>query len=122
MNPFTWVVLLQAAAAGWTTYDGVPIPTPPAEHPRLYLRAGDLADLKRRTTHPALRPVYERLATLGKESPALGLEYDALQFLLTRDDALGKRTASAALKLLDETTFDPKQQDVTRPIGRLMVT
>ena len=123
MNPFaTLALLFQAASSGWTTYDGVVIPTPPAEHPRLFLRARDLPDLQRRTTHPALKPVYERLATLGKQSPALGLEYDAMRYLLTRDDELGRRTAAGALQLLEDTTFDMTRQDITRPIGRLMVT
>ena len=98
MNPFTLALLFQAATAGWSTYDGVSIPTPPSGHPRLYLRASDLADLQRRTTHPALKPVWERLGTLGKQHPAFGLEYDALRYLLTRDDDLGRRTAAAGLK------------------------
>jgi heparin/heparan-sulfate lyase len=111
-----------ALAQTWTTYDGVSIPIPPAEHPRLYLRARDLPDLERRTAHPALKPVYDRLATLGRQSPALGLEYDALRYLLTRDDDLARRTAAVALKLLEDSTFDMAKQDITRPIGRLMVT
>jgi heparin/heparan-sulfate lyase len=88
----------------------------------LYLRARDLPDLQRRTTHPALKPVYERLATLGRQSPAQGFEYDALQYLLTRDENIGRRAAAGALKLLEESTFDMTKQDITRPIGRLMVT
>jgi heparin/heparan-sulfate lyase len=123
MNPFaTLALLFQAASAGWTTYDGVAIPTPPTEHPRLYLRASDLPDLRLRTTHPALKLVYERLATAGRQSPGLGLEYDALRYLLTRDDELGRRTAAAGLKLLEDSTFDMAKQDITRPIGRLMVS
>ena len=117
MNPFaTLALLFQAAASpGWTTYDGVSIPVPPAEHPRLYLRARDLPDLERRASHPALKPVFERLATLGKQYPNLGLEYDALQYLLTHDDDLGRRTAAAALTLLEDSTFDMAKQDITRP-------
>src|SRR6476646_119369 len=125
MKSLLILILILASAAlaqTWTTYDGVSIPTPPAEHPRLYLRARDLPDLQRRTTHPALKPVYDRLATLGRQSSALGLEYDALRFLLTRDEDLGRRTATSALKLLEESTFDMNKQDITRPIGRLMVT
>ena len=124
MNPFaTLALLFQAAASpGWTTYDGVSIPVPPAEHPRLYLRARDLPDLERRASHPALKPVFERLGTLGKQYPSLGLEYDALRYLLTHDDDLGRRTAAAALQLLEESTFDMAKQDITRPIGRMMVT
>jgi len=121
MNAITLLLLFQLGGGGRTVYDGVSIPTLPAEHPRLYLRGGDLADLQRRTTHPALKPVWERLGTLGKESPQFGLEYDALRYLLTHDDQLGRRTVAATLKRMDETTFDMQQQDVTRPIGRLML-
>ena len=103
MNAITLLLLFQIGG-GRAVYDGVSIPTLPAEHPRLYLRAADLADLQRRTTHPLLKPAWERLATLGKESPQSGLEYDALRYLLNHDDELGRRTAAATLKLMDETT------------------
>ena len=74
-------LLLMAAAAApaaveWTTYDGVSIPVPPAEHPRLYLRAADLPDLQRRTTHPVLRPVWESLLTFAKNDRVLSFEVD----------------------------------------------
>jgi hypothetical protein len=110
------------AVLPWTVYDGVRIPVPPAEHPRLYLRASDLADLQRRTAHPALRPVWEKMQADAKSDPARAVEVDALRYLLSKDAALARRTAAAALDLLHRSTFDPKQQDVTRPIGRLLVT
>src|SRR5689334_3186518 len=124
MKPILLFALASAALAqpGWTTFDGVAIPTPPAEHPRLYLRARDLPDLQRRTTHPELKSVYARLAAIGRQNPQFALEYDALRYLLTRDDDLGRRTAAAALKLLEDATFDMTKQDITRPIGRMMVT
>ena len=115
-------LLLSGSALPWITYDGVSIPVPPAEHPRLYLRGGDVPELQRRTTHPTLKPVWERLQAIGRDNPARAVEADAIRYLLTEDADLGRRTAAAALKLLEETRFDMKQQDVTRPIGRLMVT
>jgi heparin/heparan-sulfate lyase len=110
------------AGGAWTTFDGVSIPVPPPEHPRLYLRARDLPDLQRRTTHPVLKPLWERLQALGAEQPARAVEAAALRYLLTRDEALARETIARTLRLLHETKFDPRQQDVTRPIGRLLVT
>jgi heparin/heparan-sulfate lyase len=115
-------LLLAPSGLEWTAYDGVSIPVPPAEHPRLYLRARDLPDLERRTTHPVLKPVWEKLQAAGRNDPARAAEAEAIRYLLTRDAELGRRTAAAALKLLQESTFDMKRQDITRPIGRLMVT
>ena len=99
-----------------------PVPALPGEHPRLYLRAQHVEDLRRRTEHPTLKPVWEELQALGKKNVQIALEVDALRYLLTRDAALGRRTAAAALETLERATFDLSQQDVTRPIGRMMVT
>ncbi len=108
--------------AAWTTFDGVSIPVPPAEHPRLYLRARDIPDLERRTTNPVLKPYWDRLQEAAKNRPATAVEVDALRYLLTRDADLGQRTAAAALKLLEDAKFSVRKRDVARPIGRLMVT
>jgi heparin/heparan-sulfate lyase len=102
--------------------DGVSVPVPPNEHPRLYLRAHDLADLKRRTRHPVLKPVWDEMQEAARSNVQRRLEVDAIQYLLTRDDDLGRRTLAAALETLTQARFDPKAQDVARPIGRLMVT
>ena len=120
MSPLA--LLLFQAAIPWSAYDGVSIPTPPAEHPRLYLRASDLPDLRRRTTHPALKPVWESLQAAGRAEPQLGAEADALRYLLTRDEAAARRAIASALGVLRDTRFDMAKQDITRPIGRLMVT
>ena len=102
--------------------EGVRVPVPPSEHPRLYLRGRDLPDLKRRTSHPVLQPVWEELQTLAVKNEQIRVEVDALRSLLTRDDALARRTALAAVELMERSKFDRSAQDVTRPIGRLMVT
>lgn len=106
----------------WTLYDGVSIPVPPAEHPRLYLRARDLADLRRRVTAPATKGFWEKMQAAARNDRALAVEVDALRYLLEPDAELGRRTVATALDLLTNTEFDMQQQDVTRPIGRLMVT
>ena len=58
----------------------------------------------------------------AKHDRAAALEVDAIRYLLSRDASLGKRTAATALKLLQDARFDMHEQDVTRSIGRLMVT
>ncbi len=108
--------------AQWMDAEGVSVPVPPREHPRLFLRQRDIQDLRRRTTHPRLKPVWDRLQQAGKSDRQLGLEADAVRYLLSGDKALARRTAAAGLKLLQEAQFDLKAQDVSRPMGRLMVT
>jgi len=99
-----------------------PSPVPPAEHPRLFLRTRDLDDLKRRAAHPALRPVWEELQELAKKNAQIRVEVDALRYLLERDPDLGRRTLATALSTLQQSVFPKDVQDITRPIGRMMVT
>ena len=122
-----WAVLASGAGPRpadlkWSEVRGVRIPIPPAEHPRLYLRARDLDDLKRRTTHPVLQPVWERLQHEAKGKAQTRVEVDAVRYLLTRDPELGKATIQLALETLEHSSFDLSKQDITRPIGRMMVT
>jgi len=84
------------AGVPWTTYDGVSIPTPPAEHPRLYLRVGDIPDLERRTRHAVLRLVWDSLQAAGKSDPAAAVEADAVRYLLAKDDDMAKAIAVSA--------------------------
>lgn len=102
--------------------DSISVPVPPKEHPRLYLMSRDIDDLKRRLSHPALKPVWEDLLEEAKKNIQISIETDAIRYLVTQDKKVGKRVAEEALKALKNAEFDPKQQDVTRPIGRMMVT
>lgn len=108
--------------AVWMDADGVQAPRPPAEHPRLYLRAHDIENLKARAVHPVLKPVWDEMQATASKNAQVRVEVDALRYLMTRDAELGRRTISAALDLLERAAFDLKIQDVSRPIGRLMVT
>ena len=78
---YLWIILLMAAflpvdnvlAAGvvdaqWIEAEGTRIPVPPAEHPRLNLRARDLPDLERRMAHPALAVVRRELDELAERN------------------------------------------------------
>ncbi|MBW7998006.1 MAG: heparinase, partial [Candidatus Glassbacteria bacterium] len=99
---------------------GVSVPVPPAVHPRVFLRQGDIADLRARVRHPLLEPVWEHLQTLAGRSAQHRITVDAVRYLLEPDSALGRRTIEAALDTLRLCTF-PDMQDVSRDIGRLMV-
>jgi heparin/heparan-sulfate lyase len=109
-------------ALRWKVVDGVSIPVPPAEHPRLYLRARGLPDLQRRMGHPVMKPVWEKMQAAGQRYPQIAVETDAVRYLLNHDSALGRATVERTLKLLADAKFDLSIQDITRPIGRLLVT
>ncbi|MBE0535502.1 MAG: heparinase II/III family protein [Phycisphaerae bacterium] len=105
----------------WQETDGTRIPVPPAEHPRLYLRAEHVAQLSQRIKAPALQAAVERWQTQAKRSPQMKAEWDALQYLITRDAALGRAAISTALPLLKKCELADKQ-DACRETGRMMVT
>lgn len=100
----------------------VAIPAVPKVHPRLYLAARYAAELDGRTKHPVLAPVWKSLLDAGQKNAQIRVETDALRYLMNHDDVLGKRTIADALKLLEEAKYPADVQDITRPIGRMMVT
>ena len=120
------MLIAAAAVAGepqieWALVDGVRIPVPPAKHPRLYLRAEHAAELPARLKHPLLLPAVERLQAQGRKSPQMRVEWDALQFLVTKDAKLGRAVIEAALPLLRKCEL-AERQDACRETGRMMVT
>ena len=114
-----------AFAAGpqieWTTANDVRLPVPPAEHPRLYLRAEHVATLPARLKHPVLQPAVERLQAQARKSPQLRVEWDALQYLVSGDAKLGRAVIEAALPLLQKCELADRL-DACRETGRMMVT
>lgn len=118
----TGMAIVQAENAGgtWTTLsDGTRIPVPPKEHPRLFLRAGDVEDVRARVQHPALKPTYENLLRLGEQNLHYQMAVDALRYLLTGDRTLGRRAITAALDTLPAAEWEMRG-DYTRDIGRVM--
>jgi len=109
------------APLAWKEVQGVRIPVPPPEHPRLYLRAPHVSDLAARLKHPVLQPVAERLERQAKQDPQYRVEWDAVQYLVGRDEALGRATIAAALDLLRKARL-PDHHDACRVTGRMMVT
>ncbi len=107
--------------APWQDVEGTSIPTPPAEHPRLYLRAEHVAQLPQRLKDSVLQPAIDRLRAQADKSMQSKVEWNALQCLVTQDATLGRRTIEAALALLQKCEL-PEIQDGCRVTGRMMVT
>ncbi len=97
------------------------IPAVPSEHPRLYLRAEHAAQLAQRLKDPVLQTIVEQLQSQAKRSPQSRVEWDAIQYLVTHDAALGRATVEAALPLLQKCELADRQ-DACRETGRMMVT
>jgi len=114
---------LPAASPGldWTDAAGVKIPVPPREHPRLYLRREQAAELPARLQDPVLQPAVRRLESLAGRSPQGRVEWESLQYLVRQDRAAGRATIDRALALLKRTELADRQ-DACRETGRMMVT
>lgn len=110
-----------AKALAWKPVDGTKIPIPPREHPRLYLRAEQAGQLPSRLADPVLRPVVDRLRSQARTSVQSRVEWDAVQYLVKQDRALGRDTIRRVLELLKKTEL-PDRQDACRVTGRMMVT
>ena len=102
----------------WREVKGVRIPIPPSEHPRLYLRQGDLAELPRRLAAPELQKSIKKIRRFEKKHPNFPLELDALDYLVTRDKTQGRKVVEGMLAFMKGYT-PPKNyaaQRATRPL------
>ena len=105
----------------WKMVDTISIPIPPPEHPRVYLRASQAAQLEARMKDPVLQPIIDKLRSSASKTSQLKIEWDALQYLVSRDRILGRATIDSGLALLKRTIL-PERQDAARVTGRMMVT
>jgi len=110
-----------AAQVQWQEVDGARIPIPPTSHPRLYLRAEQVQRLPQRLQDPVLQRAVEQLQSQAKRSSQSKAEWDAIQYLVTHDEKLGRATIDAALPLLQKCVL-ANRQDACRETGRMMVT
>lgn len=105
-------ITLSAVAA----YSQAPaIPTPPKEHPRLYVRAADLPQIREHIRHPRLEPVWTKVLKTSRTSPD-GLSRDdttkliaaqALVHLINKDEATGGAAIALLRNFLPRAEFDP---------------
>jgi len=107
--------------ADWKISGSTYIPVPPREHPRLFLRSTDIPQLDARLKEPVLKPVVDRLNAQAERSLQFRIELDAVNYLVSKDRNLGRKTIDSALVLL-KRTFLPDIGDAARVTGRMMVT
>ncbi|MBN1417305.1 MAG: heparinase II/III family protein [Planctomycetes bacterium] len=101
--------------------DATRIPTPPEVHPRLYIRAEHIPDLRSRLEAPALAPVVERLRSLARRNRQFRVEWDAIRYVVDPDRDRGRAIVGEALDLLRACEL-PDRNDACRVTGRMMVT
>ncbi len=105
----------------WADVGGVQVPVPPAQHPRLYLRAEHAAQLLVRLREPVLQPVVKRLEGMARKSSQYRVEWESLQYLVEPKTTDGRATIDRAVALLKRTELADRQ-DACRETGRMMVT
>ena len=118
--PFSLAAQLKTEIS-WKMVDNILIPVPPREHPRLYLRSSQAAEIEARLKHPVLQPVIEELRSLSARTLQLKIEWDAVKYLVSKDKASGRIIIDSALALLKRTEL-PDIGDAARVTGRMMVT
>ncbi|MFP5041117.1 heparin/heparin-sulfate lyase HepB [Parasediminibacterium sp. JCM 36343] len=114
------------------------LPSPPSEHPRLCFTLKNIALLKEKTTSPLINDCWEKLLKASKFVTdgylPLGniqnndikvrdaIEAKALLYALYHNEEQGKAAASGALHYLATLQFDKKTPDLTREMGRAILT
>ncbi|TKG96895.1 DUF4962 domain-containing protein [Puteibacter caeruleilacunae] len=131
--------MAQVKQCEWKDVDGVNMPIPPNEHPRLYIRGHQIDELKKRLKDPELKATWDQLMEMKEdwkpeEIPAekgwrfyveqkgltVRAELNALQYLVTGEKKYGRKAITSIIDTL-ETADYPHVGDVSRAIGRLMV-
>jgi heparin/heparan-sulfate lyase len=118
---FTATAICMAADGRWIEAGGVRIFEPPPEHPRLYIRARDLPEVRRRMTHLVLQPVWQQLQAAAAANTQMRVEVDSLRYLLDHDAQLGTRAVADALRLMERFSLEGAENE-SRKVGRMMVT
>ncbi|MEQ9289610.1 MAG: DUF4962 domain-containing protein [Cyclobacteriaceae bacterium] len=123
----------------WKMVDGVSIPIPPKEHPRLYLRSHHIPDLANRLKDPKLEGVWNTLLDMQEDwkpedipeekgwrfyvqqkGVTVQAELNALKYLVTKDKKLARKAITSIIDTL-ETAQWPHVGDISRAVGRMMV-
>ena len=92
---FGWLIVCgfahgAPAEIAWKDVEGARIPVPPAEHPRLYLRAEHVDQLADRLADPVLTPIRQRLEKLASRRQDCRLEWQSLGYLVDPDHDRGR--------------------------------
>ena len=113
------------------------IPVPPADHPRLYFRKSDLPAIKIKTTHPLLKPAWDRInqnaqvKTDGKLEQGVihnfnnsiidAIEARAFLYAYSGDEKMGIEAIDLIFNMNNTLIINHKKGDVCREIGRVIV-
>ena len=131
------IILAGFAVSAFTAEPISPLPvTPPAGHPRLFVRSNDVAGLKARMTDPIFGKAWRQVLVYSTSTfdgtlastPANYVprihdvgEACALRYLLEGDVAQGKKAIAIMRKVLPSVTY-PNEQDITRAKGATILT
>lgn len=124
----------------WREVNGVSLPIPPQEHPRLYLRKDHVSELNARKNNSVLKKVWGELQALTidrtpEEIPetknlnyyfdpkglAARVELMAMDYLINKNESVGREAITLTIDTLERAEY-PVISDISRAIGRLMVT
>jgi len=105
----------------WVTLDNVSIPLPPSGHPRLFLRSQQAEEIAARLKNPVLQPIVAKLQERSKTTLQLKIEWDAINYLASKDKKAGREIIDSTLVLLKRTEL-PDIGDPARVTGRMMIT
>lgn len=125
----------------WQELDGVTVPIPPQTHPRLYLRAADIPNLKERLKTPQAQQTIAALKAMGKDrtpeeeaaDPDRAFRYyykmrgvtsraqlQALDYLVNGNKRQARRAITSMLDTLRTTHFGTKG-DLSRASGAMLM-
>jgi hypothetical protein len=105
----------------WTTIENVSIPLPPPGHPRLFLRSQQAEEIAARLKNPVLQPIVVKLQERSLATLQLKIEWDAINYLASKNEKAGREIIDSTLVLLKRTEL-PDIGDPARVTGRMMVT
>ena len=127
--------------AVWVEMDGVSVPLPPKEHPRVFVRAEEIPALKAKMQHPAGKKILKKLKkasvprTAEEEAAAKdrGFRYyaqmrgvtsqvqlQALEYLVNKDAGQARQAITSMLDTLKRTSFGTKN-DLSRASGCMLM-
>ena len=127
--------------ARWVEMDGVTVPVPPAEHPRLYVRSSDIPELRERLEDPRVKEIIRKMEKLSvprtpeEEAKATdrGFRYyfnmrgitsevqlQALDYLVNGDRKEARKAITSFLDTLKRTNFGTTQ-DLSRASGVMLM-
>lgn len=125
----------------WTDMDGVSVPLPPTEHPRLFVRSDDIPALKEKMQHADGKKIVKKLrkAAVPRTAEEEAKETDrgfryyakmrgvtsqvqlqALEYLVNGDASQARAAITSMLDTLKRTNFGRKN-DLSRASGAMMM-